>query len=102
MHWQYALYLLAPFLIAAISAGLALYAWRHRRVPGAPAFTVLMLAVTTWAVVTSWLGTVLYLWGVSLVPGQALLPASFKRFNAAGHPSTSPSARSHDPTSATL
>jgi len=48
-HWQYTPYILPLLASAAISAVLALYAWRRRPAPGATAFALLMLAVAVWS-----------------------------------------------------
>lgn len=49
MHWQYTPYILPLLTAAAISAALALYAWRRRSVPGARPFAVGMLGVAEWS-----------------------------------------------------
>jgi PAS domain S-box-containing protein len=50
MHWQYHPFLWPLAVAAAISIGLALFAWRRRWAPGAVSFTLLMLAVAWWSV----------------------------------------------------
>ncbi len=51
MHWQYTPYMLPLVIAAAISAAVALMAWRRRRVPGATTLLVFMLAVVEWSLV---------------------------------------------------
>lgn len=51
MHWQYTPLVFPLLISAAISAGLALYAWRQRPAVGAAPFTLLMLAVAEWSLV---------------------------------------------------
>lgn len=51
MHWQYTPYALPLVITAAISAVVALMAWRRRRVPGAITLLVFMLAVVEWSLV---------------------------------------------------
>jgi PAS domain S-box-containing protein len=53
MHWQYTPY--TPFVVVAavVSAGLALLVWRRRPAPGATSFTLLMLALTWYALTTA-------------------------------------------------
>lgn len=46
-------YIVPPALTAIVSFGLAIYAWRRRANPGAVSFTVLMLAVSLWALAYS-------------------------------------------------
>jgi len=48
MNWQYTSFAFLLLTTAAISAGLALYSWRHRRAVGATPFALLMLAVAVW------------------------------------------------------
>jgi len=48
-HWQYTPYVLPLLVAAAISAALALYAWRRRPAPGATPFALLMVAVAEWS-----------------------------------------------------
>ena len=63
MYWQYVPYVLPLLIAAAISAALALFAWRRRPAPGAAPFALLMLAVTEWSL------------GYALELGSADLPA---------------------------
>ena len=49
MHWQYNPYVLPLVITAAISAALALSAWRRRPAAGATSFVWLMLAVAEWS-----------------------------------------------------
>ncbi len=49
MHFQYVPYVWVLVAAAAITAALGLYAWRHRRVPGALPFAGLMGLTTVWA-----------------------------------------------------
>jgi hypothetical protein len=49
MHWQYTPYALPLLITAAISAALALYAWRRCSAPGVTLFVLHMLAVTEWS-----------------------------------------------------
>ena len=48
INWQYTSFVFLLLTTAAISAGLALYSWRHRRAVGAMPFALLMLAVAEW------------------------------------------------------
>ncbi|HBY98105.1 MAG TPA: hypothetical protein DEP84_29880 [Chloroflexi bacterium] len=48
MHFQYIPYIWLLLVSAAVTAVLGVYAWRHRTVPGAAPFSVLMLAVVAW------------------------------------------------------
>jgi PAS domain S-box-containing protein len=48
MHWQHTPYTLPLIISAAISAALALFAWRRRPVSGATPVALLMLAVAQW------------------------------------------------------
>ncbi len=48
MSMQLILYLTPLIAATAVSAALAVYAWRHRRTPGATPFTVLMIALVVW------------------------------------------------------
>lgn len=50
MMWQLTPYLLPLFVAAVTSLALAVYAWRRRTIPGATAFSGLMLAVAVWSV----------------------------------------------------
>ena len=50
MYWEYTPYVLPLVITAAISAAVALMAWRRRRVPGAITLLVFMLAVVEWSV----------------------------------------------------
>ena len=43
MHFQYIPYIWVLFASAIITAALGIYAWRHRTVPGATSFAILML-----------------------------------------------------------
>ena len=49
MDWRATTYSLPLLVAAAVSAILAIYAWRQRRTTGASAFMVLMLGVAEWA-----------------------------------------------------
>jgi len=49
MHWQFTPYTLPLLIAAAISAAVALSAWRRRSAPGAKALALLMLAVAEWS-----------------------------------------------------
>ena len=49
MHWQFTPYTLPLLTATAVSAALALLAWRRRSVPGAIPFALLMLAVVEWS-----------------------------------------------------
>ncbi len=51
MDWSYAYtpYIWPMFACAVFAAGLALYAWRRRGVPGATSFAGMMLCVSLWA-----------------------------------------------------
>jgi PAS domain S-box-containing protein len=49
MGWQYTPYALPLLLAAALSVGLALFAWRRRETPGAGALAVLMVGVFAWS-----------------------------------------------------
>jgi hypothetical protein len=49
MHFQYIPYLWVLLASAAVTAALGIYAWRHRTVPGATPFAILMLAAVVWA-----------------------------------------------------
>ena len=49
MRFQFTPYLWLLIVSAAISIGLAVYAWRRRAVTGAVAFVVLMLFATLWS-----------------------------------------------------
>lgn len=49
MDYQWGLHLLPLIAAVILSAGLALLAWQRRHVPGAVAFTILMLAVAEWS-----------------------------------------------------
>lgn len=51
MDWQYTPYVLLLFIAAAISIGLAFYAWRRRPAVGVVPFVWLMLAVAEWSLV---------------------------------------------------
>ena len=50
MGWQYTPYFFPLIVGALISLGLALFAWRHRRTPGATSFAVLMGCVAWWSI----------------------------------------------------
>jgi len=49
MHFQYINYIWVLLVSAVITAALGIYAWRHRAVPGATPFAILMLAAVVWA-----------------------------------------------------
>ncbi|NIV38587.1 MAG: GAF domain-containing protein, partial [Anaerolineae bacterium] len=49
MDWQYLLYIVPLLIAAAISVGLAAYAWLRRTATAAVPFAILMLAVATWS-----------------------------------------------------
>lgn len=49
MHFQYIPYIWILLASAAVSAALGVYGWRHRTVPGATFFVLLMLLATMWA-----------------------------------------------------
>lgn len=49
MNWQYTPYTLPLLAAAAVSAGLALYAWRRRPAPDAAPFALLMVALAWWS-----------------------------------------------------
>jgi hypothetical protein len=49
MHFQYIPYLWILIASAAVTAALGTYAWRHRTVPGATPFAVLMLLAVVWS-----------------------------------------------------
>jgi PAS domain S-box-containing protein len=49
MHWQYNSYVLPLVIAAALSALLALFAWRRRPTPGATVSALLMLAAAEWS-----------------------------------------------------
>ena len=49
MHWQYNPYVLPLVIAAAVSAVLALFAWRRRPAAGSTPFALLMLAVAEWS-----------------------------------------------------
>ena len=49
MHFQYIPYIWLLLASAAVAAALGIYAWRHRTVPGATPFAVLMLVVVVWS-----------------------------------------------------
>jgi len=49
MHWQYNPYVLPLLGAAAVSAAIALFAWRRRPAPGATPFVLLTLAVAEWS-----------------------------------------------------
>jgi len=51
MHWQYTPYIFNLAIVTVLSAGLALYSWKHRPVAGTVPFTVLMLALAEWSLV---------------------------------------------------
>lgn len=51
MEWQYTPYIVPLILAAAISIGLAAFAWYHRAAPGARPLAVLMAAVAEWSLV---------------------------------------------------
>ena len=51
MTWQYTPLIFPLLAAAAISAGIALYAWRRRTTTGATPFAVLMLGVAGWSLV---------------------------------------------------
>ncbi|NIV29822.1 MAG: hypothetical protein GWN58_10050, partial [Anaerolineae bacterium] len=48
MDWQYLLYIVPLLIAAAVSVGLAAYAWLRRTATAAVPFAILMLAVGTW------------------------------------------------------
>jgi PAS domain S-box-containing protein len=50
MHFQYISYLWVLLTSAAVAAGVGIFAWRHRSVPGATPFAVLCLTAVVWAV----------------------------------------------------
>jgi diguanylate cyclase (GGDEF)-like protein/PAS domain S-box-containing protein len=49
MNWQYTPYMLPLFATMAVSATIALYAWRRRPAPGAAPFALLMVALAWWS-----------------------------------------------------
>jgi hypothetical protein len=49
MHWQSTPYALPLLIATAISAAVAIYAWRRRSASGAKALALLMLAVAEWS-----------------------------------------------------
>jgi len=49
IHWQSTPYTLSLLIAAAVSAALAVYAWRHRLAPGAAPFAWLMSAIALWS-----------------------------------------------------
>ncbi len=49
MNWQYTPFALPLLMAAMISAGLALYSWKHRPAVGTTPFTLLMLALAEWS-----------------------------------------------------
>src|SRR5512136_43185 len=49
MDWHYTPYIMLLIVSAMTSAMLAVYAWQHRRVPGASALAWLMSAVAEWS-----------------------------------------------------
>ncbi|HET6232175.1 MAG TPA: histidine kinase N-terminal 7TM domain-containing protein [Longimicrobiaceae bacterium] len=51
MTWQYTPHLVPLLVSGAISAALAVYAWRHRNVTGASGFMLLMTASAVWSLV---------------------------------------------------
>ena len=51
MSWQYTPFLFPLLVTAAISGGLALYAWQRRSAVGAAPFALLMLGVAGWSLV---------------------------------------------------
>jgi PAS domain S-box-containing protein len=48
MSMQFTLYLIPLIAATAVSAALAIYAWRHHRTPGAIPFMILMIALVEW------------------------------------------------------
>ena len=71
--WQYNLYALPLFLAGLLSLGLALFMWRRRSLPGAIAFTCLLLLIAEWSLAdgllysSSDLGSILFLDTVTYV-----------------------------------
>ena len=51
MIWQYTPFVFPLLVTAAISGGLALYAWRRRRAVGAAPFALVMLGAAAWSLV---------------------------------------------------
>jgi len=51
MTWQYTPFVFPLLVAAAISSGLALYAWQRRRAVGATPFALLMLGTAAWSLV---------------------------------------------------
>ncbi len=49
MPWEYVPYVLPLLIAAAVSAALALYAWRRHRMSGAAPFALTMLSVAVWS-----------------------------------------------------
>ncbi len=49
MHWQFTPYVLPLAVGALVSVGVAVYAWRRRRLPGGAALAALMLGVAEWS-----------------------------------------------------
>jgi len=49
MHWRFTPYLFPVVLAAALSAGIALFAWRRRSIVGVAPFSILMLAIAEWS-----------------------------------------------------
>ncbi|MBN1991913.1 MAG: PAS domain S-box protein [Anaerolineae bacterium] len=53
MLWQFTPYIILSFTAAVISTALAIYAWRHRAIPGAGALAFLMLVIGEWSLAST-------------------------------------------------
>lgn len=85
MNFSYTPYSLPLIAAAGVSIFVAIYAWRHRSSPGAPALTLLAAAIAQWILgyileISSTDLNTIYIWGVSQYLGIAFAPYAWLIF----------------------
>lgn len=85
MNFIYTPYSIPLIAAAGISIFVAIYAWRHRSSPGAPALTLLAAAIAQWILgyileISSADLNTIYIWGVSQYIGIAFAPYAWLIF----------------------